>query len=130
MCSTVSRQLLGAVFAIGKDILGADLFDKSSTYKKFSKKILDSYILELLAKKPKGSAPAKKEVEKFLKAASGVKSSVHKSPGVGVTVSIQDKEIVGASLIAKDVVVHTALQRECITMSEHFLCRGDIYDAL
>ena len=104
----VARQI-GAVFAIGKDILGADLFDKSSTYKKFSKKILDSYILELLARKPKASTPAKKEVEKFLKKASGAKSSVHKSPGVGVIVSIKDKEIVGASLIAKDVIVHTAL---------------------
>jgi len=99
---------IGAVFAIGKDIFGMDVFDKEETCKKLMPKIINSYVMEILDRKTDKHADPE-EVKVFLNALLGSTLSSRKSPGVGVTVSITSQTASGTSLVSKDTVIHTAV---------------------
>jgi hypothetical protein len=99
---------IGAVFAIGKDIFGMDVFDKEDTCKKLMPKIINSYVMEILDRKTDKQADSE-EVKAFLKAVSDSALSSRKSPGAGITVSITSQTASGTSLMAKDTVIHTAV---------------------
>ena len=100
---------VGAVFAIGGDIFGMDLFGKEDTCKKLMPKIINSYVMEILLENQTGKQPERKDTEAFIAGVSESVFSEKKSPGKGMTVSISGKTASGTSLVAEDTVVHTAV---------------------
>ena len=101
---------IGAVFAIGKNIFGMDIFDKEATCKKLMPKIINNYVMEILYGDKSANQPDNKDAEEFLRAVYESQFSSRKSPGAGMTVSITGKTAGGTSLVAaKNTVVHTAI---------------------
>ena len=56
----------GAVFASGKLVLGVDMFDSSSTFRKYWKKLAEAYFLEASHGKEKAKKADRKMVNDFL----------------------------------------------------------------
>ena len=100
---------VGAVFAIGSDIFGMDVFDREDTCKKLMPKITRSYVMEILYGSKTEKQPGVKDVEVFLAAVAQSGFTAKKSPGKGMAVSITGKTGSGTSLVADDAVVHTAV---------------------
>ncbi|MCJ7502552.1 MAG: hypothetical protein MUP80_05770 [Acidobacteriia bacterium] len=103
----------GAVFVIHGKIAGADLFDQPATLKKLWSKLIKSYAADALEDPKEESAPLPAErIAEWLKSASSAKQQWFDSPGVGKDVRIEDKNLVGATLVVEAHPVHLELFRE------------------
>lgn len=103
----------GAVFAIHGKIAGADLFDKPITLKKLWAKLIKSYAADALEQpQEKPASVDAGSVAQWLKSASSAKQQWFDSPGVGKDVRIEDKQLVGATLVVDSRPVHVELFRE------------------
>jgi hypothetical protein len=103
----------GAVFAIHGKIAGADLFDKPVTFVKLWPKLIKSYAADALENPPENPPEIEsREVAEWLKSASSARQQWFDSPGVGKDVRIEDKNLVGATLVLDARPVHVELFRE------------------
>lgn len=103
----------GAVFAFNGKIIGADLFDKPMTLKKLWPKLIKSYAADALEQEAEKTAPVPAEhISEWLKSASSAKQHWFDSPGLGKDVRIEDKNLVGATLVVDSHPVHVELFRE------------------
>ena len=102
---------VGAVFAVNGKILGADIFDKPAVYQKLFPKVLESYLMEVLAAKKSKETIGDEEAVAFLAEAKGNLGQILVSPGIGNIVRINAKGVVGAALVVKGSVVHTSIFR-------------------
>jgi hypothetical protein len=103
----------GAVFAIHGKIAGADFFDKPVTLAKLWPKLIKSYAADALENPPEKSSPVESgRVAEWLRAASSARQQWFDSPGVGKDVRIEDKGLVGATLVVDTRPVHVELFRE------------------
>jgi len=102
---------VGAVFAVNGKILGADIFDKPAVYQKLFPKVLESYLMEVLAAKKSKETVGDEEAAAFLAEAKGNLGQILASPGIGNIVRINAKGVVGAALVVKGSVVHTSIFR-------------------
>jgi len=105
---------VGAVFAINGEIVGADIFDQSSTLRRLLPKLIKSYALDALEKQTSRSiAPPldRHDAEMFLRRVmeDGVSFRCYDSPGEGQDVRIISRRISGAALTVSDRAVHVAL---------------------
>jgi len=105
----IVKGQLGAVFCIGENIFGMDIFDKEETCNKLMPRIIKSYVMEILYGEKVDKQVKKEDIKQFLARVMESSFSVRKSPGAGMTVSITGKELGGTSLIARDTVIHTAV---------------------
>lgn len=104
----ILKGQVGAVFSLGRRILGMDVFDRPLTYKKLERKIVKSYLLEALAENPGGSL-TQKDILSFLEKVESSRISSCPSPGKGKTFKIEDKNFVGISLFTHSLPLHTAV---------------------
>jgi hypothetical protein len=103
----------GAAFAIHGKVVGADLFDKPATLRKLWGKLIWSYAVDALeAPKERPAAVEVGQVAEWLKSASSAKLHWFDSPGIGKDVRIEDKNLVGATLVVDARPVHVELFRE------------------
>jgi hypothetical protein len=103
----------GAVFAIHGKVVGADLFDKPATLRKLWGKLIWSYAVDALEEATEKSAPVDAaRVLDWLSSASSAKQHWFDSPGIGKDVRIEDKNLVGATLVVDARPVHVELFRE------------------
>jgi len=103
----------GAVFAINGKIVGADLFDKPVTLKKLWAKLIKSYAAHALENPQEKPARVESSgVLDWLKSASSARQQWFDSPGIGKDVRIEDKNLVGATLVVDARPVHVELFQE------------------
>lgn len=101
----------GAAFAIGRRVVGFELFDAEETLRKLFPKLLRSYGLDALDHAR--SEPSKKdmqctpvEVDTFLKSISDAKAEEFPAVGEGLDVRLSGHNIIGAALVADDHIIH------------------------
>ena len=104
---------VGAVFAIGGKIIGADIFDRHSTLEKLFPKLVKSYGLDAvdLDDKDNQVLPTKADAEAFIKRIkkSDVELQSYESPGEGNDVRIKSDIINGHGLVFNGKAVHVVL---------------------
>jgi len=104
---------VGAVFAINGEIIGADVFDQSGTFRKLFPKLVKSYALDAVEKRQGNSrvGPSREDTRRFVRLVlqPGVSLRDYKSPGEGRDVRIRSRRVNGASLVVKDRAVHVSL---------------------
>lgn len=99
----------GATFAIDGEIIGLDLFDHASTFRKLLPKLVRSYALEALAGRgatAKSEAVREDSVHGFLSSVSEAKAERFAAIGEGEDVRIQETGLAAAALVARGRLIH------------------------
>ena len=99
----------GAVFAINGEVIGLDLFDRASTFRKLLPKLVRSYALEALARREatdKSDAPQQAAAHELLSSMSQAKAERFVAIGEGEDVRIQGKNLSAAALVARGRLIH------------------------
>jgi len=102
----------GAVFVIHGRIVGSDLFDKVDTLRKLWPKLIRSCSIDALeppTEKPRSLT--EEEVLRWLESGASATQEAFPSPGMGLDVRIEGKDIIGASLLIEEHPVHMELFR-------------------
>lgn len=100
----------GAVFVVGGIIAGADLFGSQETLRKLWPKLLRSCAIDALESPEQDrESTAAEEITRWLARGVDARQQAFPSPGIGLDVHIQGKEITGASLVVNDQPVHAEL---------------------
>jgi hypothetical protein len=98
-----------AVFAVGGQIAGADVFDQPATLVKLWPKLVRAYALDVLeAKHPESSVTAA-EAERWVHSAAGAKLEQFSTPGLGQDIRLDARGLAGAALIVECQPVHVEL---------------------
>src|SRR5262249_43305758 len=106
--SAVPGQV-GAVFAINNEVIGLDLFDSPSTFRKLLGKLVNSYALQALAGRStsdKAEADDKFGAGDLIRFVIEAKAQSFAAIGEGQDVRIQGENLAAAALVAKDRLVH------------------------
>jgi hypothetical protein len=109
----VPEGCCGAVFAVGGQIAGVDLFDKSETLGKLWPKLLRAYAIDALETPLSAEARVTSEaVRAWLNTANTAKVEPFPSPGLGQDIRLEAPTLVGASLVVEEQPVHVELFAE------------------
>ena len=100
---------IGAVFALGREIVGADLFDRSRTLAALLPKLTASYALDALEEALPAAPPPVPVVSAWLEAAALAQARTHPAVGLGEDVRLSGPKLSGAALEYAGAAVHLSL---------------------
>jgi hypothetical protein len=109
--ATVPPECTGAVFVVGENIVGADLFDKPETLGNLWPKLIKSCAIDALESSIDPKPLQEEYVSGWLKKGLSAPRETFPSAGVGVDMRIEGDDCIGASLVVEDRPVHTELFR-------------------
>jgi hypothetical protein len=105
----------GAVFVIAGSIVGTDFFDKADTLGKLWPKLIKSCSIDALERPTQNrESPTPLEISRWLENSANATQEPFPSPGVGLDVRIEGKDVIGASLVIDDHPVHMELFRRTL----------------
>jgi hypothetical protein len=99
---------IGAIFAIGSSIIGVELFNAPSTYRKLSKKLISSYALDAIECDNGSNTPNPDAPRIFLDLVKASRHQHFRVAGIGETVRLSGDEVSGAALEFNSACVHLA----------------------
>jgi hypothetical protein len=100
---------VGAVVAIGSRVAGAEVFDSSTTFAKFLRKLIGSYALDAIEEgEDAGAAPSLEQVRAFLKTLEEAPAERFAALGEGEDLRLSAPKLQGAALAVGGEVVHLA----------------------
>jgi hypothetical protein len=108
--ATVSGQC-GAVYAIGDELVGMEVFDSAMTFKKLAAKLVASYALDAMERLYPGAPPDLPVVQAFIEAVCAAPRSRSELVGIGATVRLSTEALVGAALEVAGSCVHLSAFR-------------------
>ena len=89
---------VGAAFALGRDLVGVDLFDRPGTLAALLPKLVASYALDALDEKTADAPPPVSVVESWLRGLTEATPSAHPAVGLGEDVRLSGPRLSGAAL--------------------------------
>ena len=101
-----SEGQVGAVFAIGGEIMGLDLFDADTTFRSLLETLVRSYALDALESPRSEATPTADSAAAFLKAVGSAPSTLFKAVGLGDDIRLRNDAVSGAALVADGELVH------------------------
>ncbi len=103
-----SKDQSGAIFGIGGEIIGFDLFDHPSTFEKLFPKLLQSYALDALDGRHRPfKTPTLKDGTDFVTAtANDAEVTEFPAIGEGTDIRLTGRTLTGSALETNDIVVH------------------------
>lgn len=108
---TPQGREVGAVFALGREIVGLDLFDQSASFASLLPKLITSYALDAMQERPTAVPPPPSVVSKWLNTVQSADGAASRSVGLGEDVRLSASGISGAALIVEGTVVHLSAFR-------------------
>ena len=102
---------VGAVFAIGGRVAGAELFETPELFASYYRKVAESYALDALRHRSEASPPAA-GAESLIADLQKAQGSSFRAIGLGEDVRIDEAHLVGGALLYDDRVVHLAAFRQ------------------
>lgn len=97
---------VGAVFLVGGEIVGLDLFDSDATLQSLLATLVRSHALDALESPRAEATTTADAAAAFLKAVSAAPSASFKAVGLGDDVRLRDDMVSGAALSANGALVH------------------------
>jgi len=101
----IERQC-GALFAIGKGVVGLDLFDSPEPLRKLLPKLVRSYALDAIDRSGEGGGAKEETVRGFLHSVKQANAQRFPALGLGEDVRLNSAEITGAALEVGDRLIH------------------------
>jgi hypothetical protein len=106
---TVNQEQTGALFAIGSEIVGLDLFDRHTTLTAMLPKLVRSYAIDAIETERKERKRAKKDdAKEFLTGLAMAEIESFKAVGLGTDLRLVTPGIVGGGLAVDGGLVHFA----------------------
>ena len=102
---------VGAVYAIADSLVGIEVFDSDTTFKKLAGKLLGSYALDSIELNRHGEPPDACAVRAFIGAVCAAARQRSATVGIGETVRLSAGDLVGAALEVTGGCVHLAAFR-------------------
>jgi hypothetical protein len=102
---------LGAAFAIGDSLVGIEVFDSDTTFKKLAGKLLASYALDAMELKHFSEPPDDGAVRAFLESVCAAARQPATTVGIGAAIRLAANDLVGAALEVAGGCVHLAAFR-------------------
>jgi hypothetical protein len=99
----------GAVFAVGGQIVGADVFDQPGTLSKLWGKLVRGYALDALEAKESASAVTSDAVRRWIGTAAAAEPEAFQPPGLGRDFRLQAAGVSGSALVVDEQPVHVEL---------------------
>ena len=99
----------GAVFALGREIVGADLFDQTKTLAVLLPKLTASYALDALEEAGTDAPPPVSVVQAWLAEATQAEPNSHPAVGLGTDIRLSSPKLSGAALEYGGAAVHLSL---------------------
>ena len=118
---TSAAGQVGAVFALGDDIAGLELFDAPSTFETLFPELVDSYAMDALEQERAGDAagePGPEAVRGFIDQVRSAGIETYPALGEGTDVRLRGPRLVGGALQVDDRVVHLSAFRMPGTASD------------
>ena len=103
---------VGAAFAVGGQLIGAELFDSAQTFRDLLPKLIRSYGLDAIDWEypvPTDKAPDPVDVEGLLKRLEGLPAFTRSGLGLGEDLRFEDDGVVGAALAHEGRLVHLSV---------------------
>lgn len=100
---------VGAVFALGREIVGADLFDKPLTLAALLPKLTVSYALDALEESRTDAPPPVSVIQAWLADAVRAEANSHPAVGLGSDIRLSGPKLSGAALEYDGAAVHLSL---------------------
>ncbi len=97
---------IGAAFALGRDLVGLDLFDRHGTLAALLPKLVASYALDALDEKTYDAPPPVSVLETWLHSLSEATPSIHPAVGLGEDVRLSGLRLSGAALEFAGAALH------------------------
>ena len=104
--ATPREGQVGAAFALGRDLVGLDLFDRPGMLAALLPKLVASYALDALDEKTHAAPPPASVLEDWLRSLSEATPSVHRAVGMGEDVRLSGPRLSGAALEFAGVALH------------------------
>jgi hypothetical protein len=101
----------GAVYAIGDAVVGMEIFDTDTTFKKLAGKLVASYALDVMELNRPGNPPDALAVRAFIDSVCAAARQRSPVVGIGETVRLSANDLVGAALEVAGGCVHLAAFR-------------------
>jgi hypothetical protein len=102
----VDRQV-GALFALGDQVRGAEIFDWETTFAELLPKIIRSWAMDAMELNPQAhKVPAEEAAKAFVDEALAAKMKKHRAVGLGHDVRLEGRRLAGGALVHEDRVVH------------------------
>ena len=99
----------GALFAIGSEVVGLDLFDRQSTLAAVLPKLVRSYAIDAIESEREDARGARKEdAEAFLAQLAEAEIESYRALGLGTDLRVSSPEVVGGGLAVDDRLIHLA----------------------
>jgi hypothetical protein len=100
----------GALFAIGADAVGFDLFDRHSTLSALLPKLVRSYAVDALEAVGEATSPPDGKIaEAFLRTAASAKVDTYPAVGLGTDIRLAAPGLAGGGLVVDDSLIHVAV---------------------
>lgn len=101
----------GALFAIGGEVVGFDLFDRRATLSMMLPKLVRSYAIDAIetAGEESSAVPDVGQVEVFVERAASASVSLYPAVGLGTDIRLTAPGLVGGGLSVDDTLVHLAV---------------------
>lgn len=109
---------VGAAFAIGREIVGLDLFNLSSTLQMLLPKLIGSYALDVLDERPTSTMPSAATVEEWLETVRTAPHRTHPAVALGHDARLVGNGLSGGALLMNSTVVHLSAFRHTRAHSE------------
>jgi hypothetical protein len=99
----------GALFAIGRNVVGLDLFDRSATLAAMLPKLVRSYAIDAIeVKTDSEKRPKKKVARAFLERLGEAECESYPAVGLGMDLRLKVPGLVGGGLAVEDDLIHLA----------------------
>jgi hypothetical protein len=102
---------VGAVYAISDSLVGIEVFDSDTTFRKLAGKLLASYALDAMELKRFGEPPHAGAVRAFVEAVCVAARHPVATVGIGASIRLSADDLVGAALEVTGGCVHLAAFR-------------------
>ncbi len=97
---------VGALFALGRDLVGLDCFDQSRTLAALLPKLVASYALDALEERTPAAAPPALAAAAWLKTLVGAEAVRHAAVGLGEDIRLSGPRVAGAALEYDGAALH------------------------
>ena len=118
------QHQVGAVFAIDGQVVGLEAFGSPDTFGRSFAKLVKSYALDAIdsgaeAKEPAGAAPSD-QARRFLSSTAKAKTEFHRSVGLGETLTLESRIVIGIPVIYASTVRELSTERTASWLSRNF----------
>jgi len=111
LLGTPGAREVGAVFALGREIVGLDLFDQAATQAALLPKLVKSYALDAIEERPSAAPSPPVVVSQWLETLQTATGAASRGVGLGEDIRLSGPGVSGAALVFQGAMVHLSVFR-------------------